>query len=102
MIRKDVKVARLKQVPLFSECSRQELADIALIADEIQFPGRTLIEEGAAGHEFIVVLSGSVEIRRDGNPAPLKGDTRTETAARLRTGSAEVERSNDTRLNTVR
>ncbi|HET7647237.1 MAG TPA: cyclic nucleotide-binding domain-containing protein [Gaiellaceae bacterium] len=65
---------RLKEVPLFSGCSKRELEEIAAVADELVFPaGRTLIEQGAAGREFIVVLDGDVEVRRDGNLLP-RGD----------------------------
>ena len=76
MFTKDVKITWLKRVPLFSECSRRELGEIASIADEVRLPaGRTLIKEGAAGREFIVVLDGTVEVRRGGRRAPLRGDT---------------------------
>ena len=65
MFRKDAKIELLRRVPLFSECSGRELAEIAGVADEIAFPaGRTLIEEGRQGREFFVVVEGSVEIRR--------------------------------------
>jgi CRP-like cAMP-binding protein len=71
---KDAKVARLKQVPLFARCSKRELAEIAAAADEMHFPpGRELIQEGATGREFIVVLDGEVEVRRGGKRIPLKG-----------------------------
>ena len=74
MFAKNLKVRRLKEVPLFSGCSKRELEEIAAVADELVFPaGRTLIEQGAAGREFIVVLDGDVEVRRDGNLLP-RGD----------------------------
>lgn len=83
-----MKVARLKEVPLFAECSRRELASIAAIADEIRFPaGRTLIREGAVGREFVVVLDGSVEVRRGGRRVPLRGDTSSFGEAALLTGA---------------
>jgi CRP-like cAMP-binding protein len=68
---KNLKVRRLKEVPLFSECSKRELEQVASVADEIVFPeGRTLITEGATGREFIVVLDGEVEVRRGGRRLP--------------------------------
>jgi CRP-like cAMP-binding protein len=68
---KNVKVRRLKEVPLFAECSRRELEAIAAVADEMRFPpGRELITEGATGREFIVVLAGDVEVRRKGRRLP--------------------------------
>jgi CRP-like cAMP-binding protein len=64
---KDAKTARLKQVPLFADCSRRELGEIAAVADELRFPpGREVIREGAAGRELIVVLDGEIEVRRGG------------------------------------
>jgi CRP-like cAMP-binding protein len=68
---KNLKVRRLKEVPLFSECSRSELEEIAGLADELSFPaGATLIEEGAPGREFVVVLTGDVEVSRKGRRLP--------------------------------
>jgi CRP/FNR family transcriptional regulator, cyclic AMP receptor protein len=69
MFRKDVKIDLLRQVPLFSGCSRRQLGEIATIADELRFPpGRTLIVEGRRGREFFVLVDGTVEIRRGGRP----------------------------------
>ena len=74
MFAKNLKVRRLKEVPLFSGCSKRELEEIAAVADELVFPaGSTLIQQGAVGREFIVVLDGDVEVRRDGNLLP-RGD----------------------------
>lgn len=74
MFTKNAKVELLKQVPLFSECSRRELTEIAAIADEIHFPaGKAFIKEGDAGKEFVVVVDGTVEVRRGGRRVPLKG-----------------------------
>jgi CRP-like cAMP-binding protein len=71
---KNLKVRRLKEVPLFAGCSKRELEEIAAVADELTFPaGQVLIEQGAAGREFIVVLDGDVEVRRDGKLLP-RGD----------------------------
>jgi CRP-like cAMP-binding protein len=71
---KNLKVRRLKEVPLFSGCSKRELEEISSVADELVFPpGQTLIEQGAVGREFIVVLDGEVEVRRDGKLLP-RGD----------------------------
>lgn len=67
MFRKDVKIDLLREVPLFSGCSRRQLGEIAAIADEMRFPsGRTLIVEGRRGREFFVLVDGTVEVRREG------------------------------------
>jgi CRP/FNR family transcriptional regulator, cyclic AMP receptor protein len=75
---KNAKVELLKSVPLFAECSKRELADIAQVADEIGFPaGRTLIEEGKPGREFFVIAEGTVEVRRGGRKLPQRGDSQS-------------------------
>jgi CRP-like cAMP-binding protein len=66
-LRKDAKLELLKQVPLFAACSKRELSEISMLADELSFPaGTTLIEEGRHGHEFFVLVDGSVDVRAKG------------------------------------
>jgi CRP/FNR family cyclic AMP-dependent transcriptional regulator len=84
---KNAKIELLKQVPLFAECSKSELANIAQVADEIGFPaGRTLIEEGKPGREFFVIADGTVEIRRGGRKLTPVGDTNSFGEMALLTG----------------
>ena len=64
---KDGKVAAIAKVPLFSRCSKRELAEIASIADEIDLPaGKELTREGARGREFFVLLEGTAEVEQGG------------------------------------
>jgi CRP-like cAMP-binding protein len=64
---KDAKVELIRRVPLFSNCSRKELGEIASIADEIDFEeGRHLIREGDRGREFFVLLEGTAGVTKDG------------------------------------
>ena len=57
----------LKRVPLFATCSTRQLEDIATIADELAQPkGSTLARQGDRGHEFIVLLDGLADVRRNG------------------------------------
>ena len=66
-LRKDAKIELIRRVPLFAQCSRRELEQIAALADEIDVPeGRTLIEEGARGREFFVLLDGTADVRVKG------------------------------------
>ncbi len=66
-LRKDAKLELLGQVPLFSGCSKRELNEISLLADEISLPaGSTLIEEGRQGHEFFVLVEGEADVRKNG------------------------------------
>jgi CRP-like cAMP-binding protein len=74
MLRKNAKVELLRRVPLFSECSKAQLSEIALLADEIDFPaGRVLIHEGNPGREFCVVIQGTVDVSRDGKKLAIRG-----------------------------
>src|SRR6516165_4073288 len=87
MFGKNAKIELLKGVPLFSECSKSELAEIAQVADEISFPaGRTLIEEGRPGREFFVIAEGTVEVRSDGQKLTMRGDSNSFGEMSLLTG----------------
>jgi CRP-like cAMP-binding protein len=67
MLRKNAKVELIKRVPLFSGLSRRELDEVAGIADELAIAeGTELTQEGAAGHEFLVLVEGSADVRRKG------------------------------------
>ena len=56
----NTKIDLIKGVPLFSSASKQELAEIASIADEIDLPeGKVLINEGDSGREFFVLVEGT-------------------------------------------
>ena len=61
------KIDLIKGVPLFSSASKQELGEIASIADEIDLPeGKVLIKEGDTGREFFVLIDGTAEVARAG------------------------------------
>jgi CRP-like cAMP-binding protein len=67
MLRKDAKIDLIGRVPLFERCSKRELAEIASLADELSLPaGRKLAAEGAAGHEFVVIVEGAADVKRGG------------------------------------
>ena len=62
-LRKNAKLELLKQVPLFGDCSKRELEEIAKIADEIDFrEGKELTREGAPGREFFILVEGTAEV----------------------------------------
>lgn len=64
---RDKKVELIQRVPLFANCSRRELAEIASIADELDFrEGKELIREGDRGREFFVLLEGTAEVTKAG------------------------------------
>jgi CRP/FNR family transcriptional regulator, cyclic AMP receptor protein len=71
---KNAKVELIRSVPLFSGCSKRELAKIASMVDEIDIPeGKTLIQEGERGREFLVLIEGTVDVRKKGRKLPVRG-----------------------------
>jgi CRP/FNR family cyclic AMP-dependent transcriptional regulator len=67
VLRKNAKIELLKSVPLFSQCTRKELAAVAAVADEIDLrEGRELTRQGAPGREFFVLIEGEADVRRNG------------------------------------
>jgi CRP/FNR family cyclic AMP-dependent transcriptional regulator len=66
-LRKNAKIELIKSVPLFSSCSKKELEAIASQADELTLPsGKTLTTQGDRGREFMVIVDGSAEVRKNG------------------------------------
>jgi CRP/FNR family transcriptional regulator, cyclic AMP receptor protein len=66
-LRKNMKIELIRRVPLFSRCTKKELAAIAGEADELVVPeGRTLARQGATGSEFVVIVEGSADVRKNG------------------------------------
>ena len=67
MLRRDAKIELLKRVPLFEECSRRELREIAAVADEIVVPaGTALASEGQSGRELVIIVEGSADVTKRG------------------------------------
>ena len=59
------KVDLIRGVPLFTHCSRAELAEVAKIADEIDVrEGKELTREGDRGREFFVLLEGNATVKQ--------------------------------------
>ena len=68
MDRHDKIEEQLAKIPLFEGLSKKELRLVSQLATPLSEPaGTVLVREGAAGHEFIIVLDGEIEVR--------KGDT---------------------------
>jgi len=67
VLRKNAKIELIKHVPLFGGLSKRELDEVAAIADELAIDaGSELTHEGAAGHEFLVLVEGTADVRRKG------------------------------------
>jgi CRP/FNR family transcriptional regulator, cyclic AMP receptor protein len=64
---KNEKVELLKRTALFAECTKAELIEVALSADErLALAGDSLTEEGRGGREFFVLVEGAVVVKRGG------------------------------------
>jgi CRP/FNR family transcriptional regulator, cyclic AMP receptor protein len=66
--------SKLKSVALFAGLSRRELKRLSSLTDEVFLPsGTQVINEGAFSHEFLLITSGSAEVRREGTPVAQLG-----------------------------
>jgi CRP-like cAMP-binding protein len=64
---KNEKVELLRRIPLFAACTRRELIEVALVADEREAgPGEVLMAQGQPGREFFLLIDGTVVVRRNG------------------------------------
>jgi CRP/FNR family transcriptional regulator, cyclic AMP receptor protein len=71
---KDSKLDQLGRVRLFRACSKKELTTIGRASDEVRVSaGKTLCEEGAAGHEFYLILDGKASVKRGGRKVATLG-----------------------------
>ena len=60
------KIDLIRKVPLFARCSRAELKEIALLADEIDLhEGKEMTREGEPGREFFVLLEGTADVKKN-------------------------------------
>src|SRR5581483_9660178 len=58
---------RLGQVPLFRACSKQDLRQIARLADADSVrEGEALVREGQRGQELFIIVSGEAVVTRKG------------------------------------
>ena len=66
-LRKNEKVELLKRIPLFAGCTKAELNEVAISADEREAPeADRLTEEGRRGREFYILVEGAVAVSRGG------------------------------------
>ncbi len=64
---KNEKVELLKRIPLFAECTKAELIEVAISADERDTQeGERLTEQGERGRDFFILVEGTVVVRRGG------------------------------------
>jgi len=61
--RVDMRVERLRAVPLFAGCSDQELRSIAMRVDEVDISaGQTICRKGGNAGNFFIILAGKAEV----------------------------------------
>jgi CRP/FNR family transcriptional regulator, cyclic AMP receptor protein len=64
---RDEFLQRLASVPLFSNCTKSQLQEIAKVATQLDFPAeKVLARQGEVGRELFIVLDGTVSVTRDG------------------------------------
>jgi CRP/FNR family cyclic AMP-dependent transcriptional regulator len=74
LFKQDTKIQALKRAPLFEGLSRKELAQLARVSEDVEVEsGNTLVREGETGHEFFVIIDGSVKITRRGRRVAKRG-----------------------------
>ncbi len=62
---KNAKIDLLKRVPLLAGCSKAELREVALSADELDLrDGYMLTREGKPGREFFVLIEGTARVTK--------------------------------------
>ena len=63
-----VDAGKLGTIPLFEGLSRKELRELSSVTDEVVLAeGTQLIDEGAFSYEFLLMTSGTAEVRRGGS-----------------------------------
>jgi CRP/FNR family transcriptional regulator, cyclic AMP receptor protein len=67
VLRRNQKVELIRHAPLFWNCSKRELEQIAQLADEIDLrEGKEMTRQGERGREFFVLLEGEADVIKDG------------------------------------
>lgn len=60
-------VEHLQGVPCFAECTNEQLAEIARLAERLHVQeGEVILREGRLGRELYIILEGTVVVTRDG------------------------------------
>ena len=56
---------QLKAIPIFSELSKKELRSVARLMTRVEVSeGRELTKEGEIGREFMIIVSGSADVKK--------------------------------------
>jgi CRP/FNR family transcriptional regulator, cyclic AMP receptor protein len=64
----------LAQVPLFKGLPKKDLDRVASLTTRVEVPaGTVLAKEGTEGYEFLIILSGEIEVIRGGDVISMTG-----------------------------
>jgi CRP-like cAMP-binding protein len=64
---RDEYLTHLASIPLFSQCDKKELTEIAKLATEIEIePGRQFIKEGEYALEMVIIVEGTATVTKGG------------------------------------
>ena len=64
----------LTNTPLFSACSKKDLALVARHSEHVTIPaGTQMTTEGRTGYEFYVIIDGKAAVTRDGKQVNILG-----------------------------
>jgi CRP-like cAMP-binding protein len=65
---------KLREIPMFSQCSKRELGALARLVEEVDIAeGRVLTREGSPGNEFFAIISGQATVTRKGRRITVLG-----------------------------
>lgn len=71
---KSTKHDLLKSVPLFSQCTKRELTELAAVCDELDVPaGHVLTRQAEEGREFMVIVKGHATVTQNGRKLNILG-----------------------------
>lgn len=74
LLSQNTKVEALGRVPLFEGLSKKELTELARVTDELTLDtGTVLCKEGSLGHEFFVIVDGTVDVTKEGEQIATRG-----------------------------
>jgi CRP-like cAMP-binding protein len=60
-------LATFRSMPLFADCTDDELMQVDAVADEVAVSaGKPLVRQGEVGREFVVIVEGTARVERDG------------------------------------
>jgi CRP/FNR family transcriptional regulator, cyclic AMP receptor protein len=66
-VARDEKLDLLHSIPLFARFDRKHLERLGMLTEEVDVPaGKVLIRQGELGDDMMIIVSGTVEVERDG------------------------------------